>query len=93
LADCDNVVSIYLEAPREFCVKNVMNNMGVEAEEANSLIKKTDKYRAEYYKYYTDGHIWTDPVAYDMTLNTGRISFENCAGIITEYLQRKNLIN
>jgi cytidylate kinase len=91
LADCKNVVSIYIEAPREFCVKSVINNLGVTPEEAHSLIKKTDKYRAEYYKYYTGGHKWTDPVAYDMTLNTGRISFKESSEIIMNFLKIKNL--
>jgi hypothetical protein len=56
------------------------------------MIKKTDKYRADYYHYYTGGKVWTDPVAYDMTLNSGRLSDEQCCDMIADLVARKNLI-
>ena len=58
----DNVVSVYVEAPRDFCVKRTMEHMGVTEETANATIAHTDKYRADYYKYYTHGNYWTNPV-------------------------------
>ena len=73
LKDFDNVISIYIEAPRAACVKSVMSKMYISEERANHLIKKTDKYRADYYNFYTGGNYWTNPVNYDMTLNSDRI--------------------
>ena len=55
LRDCDNVISIYIEAPRAACVDSIMDKLGVTEPEAHKLIEKTDKYRADYYKYYTQG--------------------------------------
>lgn len=92
LRDMPNVVSIYIEAPRDFCVQRTMENMGVSAEVANATIERTDKYRADYYEYYTHGNYWTNPVNYDMTLNSQRVGVDNCVKTIEQYLIIKGLI-
>lgn len=89
LKDYDNVISIYIEAPRAACVRSVMSKIGVEEEEAHKLILKTDKYRYDYYKFYTGGKDWRDPVAYDMTLNSDRIGRDKCVDIICDYVKIK----
>jgi len=89
LRDMDNVVSVYIEAPRAYCRENVMNIFGATKEEADRLITETDKYRAAYFKYYTRGRVWTDPVLYDMTLNSERIGRDNCVRLIKEYVKIK----
>ncbi len=89
LRDYDNVVSVYIEAPRAFCLKQVIERLGVTEEEAHQMIYQTDKFRADYYKYYTGGDIWTNPVLYDMTLNAARIGFDKCAELITQYVKIK----
>lgn len=88
----ENVVSIYIEAPRDFCIKRTMANMGVTEETACATIAHTDKYRSDYYKYYTNGNYWTNPVNYDMTLNSEKVGIDNCVSIIKEYLKIKKLI-
>lgn len=88
----DNVVSVYVEAPRDFCVKRTMEHMGVTEETANATIAHTDKYRADYYKYYTHGNYWTNPVNYDMTLNSEKVGIDDCVKIIKEYLKIKKFI-
>ena len=89
LRDYDNTVSVYIEAPRAFCVKNVIERLGVTEEEAHKMIYQTDRYRADYYKYYTGGETWTNPVLYDMTLNSDRIGMEKCTELIIQYLKIK----
>lgn len=89
LQDYDNVVSIYIEAPREACVKSVVNKMGVTEEQAHKMITRTDKYRYDYYKFYTGGKDWRNPTAYDMTLNSDRIGRDKCVKIICDYLKIK----
>ena len=92
LRDRQNVVSIYIEAPRDFCVKRTMENMGVTAETAHATITQTDKFRADYYEYYTHGNYWTNPVNYDMTLNSARVGIRGCVDLIEQYLIIKGLI-
>lgn len=89
LKDTDNVVSVYIEAPRADCVRAVIGRLGVTEEEAHKMIYQTDKYRADYYKYYTGGEVWTNPVLYDMTLNSARIGYDKCVKLIIEYLKIK----
>ncbi len=88
----DNVVSIYIEAPRAFCVKRTMQHMGVTEETAHATIAQTDSFRAEYYKHYTGGGEWTNPVNYDMTLNSEKLGIEGCVKLIESYLQIKGLL-
>lgn len=93
LRDKPNVVSIYIEAPRTFCVQRTMENLGVTEEVAHATIKKTDKYRADYYAYYTHGNYWTNPVNYDMTLNSEKVGISDCVKLIEDYLMIKGFIS
>ena len=92
LRDRPKVVSIYIEAPRAFCVERTMQKMKVSAKVASATIENTDKYRADYYKYYTHGNYWTNPVNYDMTLNSEKVGVERCVKVIEEYMILKGLI-
>lgn len=92
LRDMPNVVSVYIEAPREYCRKRIMDRKNVTAEEADELISATDKYRAEYYSFYTNGQYWTNPINYDMTLNSARVGHEQCIEVIKNYLQMKGFV-
>ena len=92
LKDMDNVVSVYIEAPRAYCRKRIMDRKNVTAEQPDELISETDKYRAEYYQFYTGGRSWTDPINYDMTLNSARVGHEGCITVIKNYLEMKHLI-
>ena len=92
LRDRQNVVSIYIEAPRAFCLERTMQKMKVSADVAAATIENTDKYRADYYKYYTHGNYWTNPVNYDMTLNSEKVGIERCVKVIEEYMILKGLI-
>ncbi|MDR2043848.1 MAG: cytidylate kinase-like family protein [Clostridium sp.] len=87
LKDCPHVISIYMEAPRAFCVERVMNKMKVNEETAHTSIAKTDQYRAAYYEHYTGGNHWTNPVNYDLTINSQRVGIDNCVRLIKEYLK------
>lgn len=89
LKDRERVLSIYIEAPRSFCRPRIMKQMGVTAETADISISETDKYRAEYYEYYTGGNYWTNPVNYDLTLNTARLGIDGCVDIIKHALFTK----
>ena len=88
-----NVVSVYIEAPRSFCVQRTMEHMGVTEEVAHKTIEQTDKFRADYYQYYTHGNYWTNPVNYDMTLNSEKVGIEECVRVIEQYLVIKGLIS
>lgn len=89
LKDRDHVISVYIEAPRSFCLPRIMKKMQVSSDVANLSITKTDQYRAAYYEYYTGGNYWTNPVNYDLTLNSARVGVDNCVTVIKQYLKLK----
>ena len=86
------VVSVYIEAPRAFCLKRTMEKMGVTEEVAAATITQTDKFRADYYEYYTGGNYWTNPVNYDITLNSEKVGIEGCVEMVKHLLEVKGLI-
>lgn len=84
-----NVISIYVEAPRDYCVRSVTEKLNVSEKKAHQLIRSTDNYRANYYRYYTRGKDWTNPVNYDLVINTGRVGRRKCVEIIRNYVALK----
>lgn len=92
LRNRQNVVSVYVEAPRAFCVERTIEHMGVTEEVANATITQTDKFRADYYHYYTHGKSWTNPINYDMTLNSEKVGIKDCVRLIEQYLIIKGYI-
>ena len=89
LKEFDNVGSFYIEAPRWACLESIMSKMNVSEDEAADMITKTDKYRADYYKFYSGGNYWTNPINYDLTLNSARIGRDKCAEVIIEMMKIK----
>lgn len=89
LKEYPNVISVYIEATRAECVKSIREKMHVSTERANQMIYRTDKYRAKYYSYYTGGKDWTNPVNYDLVLNSGRVGRQKCVELIKEYVKIK----
>lgn len=69
LRDNKRVLKVFFNAPLESRIKRVMNRQGVEYSEAQHRIRKTDKYRADNYRYYT-GRIWGASSNFDLTINT-----------------------
>ena len=88
LRDFPNVVSIFVYAPLEKCIQTEMNRLALSRKEAEKRIAEQDKYRRAYYKYHT-GKEWENPYNYDLCLNTGELSYEQCVEIVKSYLKIK----
>lgn len=89
LREYDNVISVYVEAPREACIKSVMSKMYITKERASQLIHSTDRYRSQYYSYYTGGRDWRNPINYHMVLNSDRVGRDQCVEVIIKYIKIK----
>lgn len=83
-----NVVSVNIQAPLDACIASIMSRMMVDEKEAEKLIKTTDKYRADYYRYYT-GQEWDNPINYDISLNSERLGRENVSDYIIQFAEKK----
>ncbi len=88
-----NVLNLYIEAPRAFCRERIMRRQQVDAEEADRLITSTDRYRADYYKFYTGGKEWTNPTNYDIVINSERMSFDGITRLIRALLEIRGVIS
>lgn len=91
LSGRDNVLNLYIEAPRPFCRERIMKRQGVSAEEADRLISSTDHYRADYYKFYTGGKEWTNPTNYDIVINSARMDFDKIIALIVDLMKLRGM--
>lgn len=84
----ENVINVFVTAPIVDCVRRVMETDGLNLEEAEKKIKKVDKRRADYFKYFT-GREWHDAALYDLCLNTGHMSEQTCVDIVKAYMNAR----
>ena len=89
LRDNPNVIRLFCYAPKEDCVRRVMEADGLDAREAEKRIEKIDKYRADYYHYYTGGE-WNDARNYDLCLDTTSMSYEQLIEIVETFIRVYN---
>ena len=84
LRNYPNVMSVFVHAPHEFCLRQAMLRNSMTEKEMEKFIAKTDKYRGDYYRYYT-GWEWTDARYYDLCLDSSKLGFEKCKEEILSY--------
>lgn len=85
LKDRPNVVRVYIHANHDFCVEKALERGECNAKNVEKFIRTTDKYRGEYYRYYT-GQDWDDARNYDLCLDSAKLGFEKCADVIQSYI-------
>lgn len=86
LRDQPDVIRLYFYAPLADCVTRVMNQNGLTEKEAVKKIERTDKYRAEYCRYYT-GRDWNDARNYNFCLDTTSMSYEKLVEVVRNFIQ------
>ena len=85
LKDYDNVLSVFIHAPHEYCMQQAALKHSMSPKDLERYIIKTDKHRAEYYKYYT-GREWTDARNYDLCLDSSKLGYDRCVQEIISYI-------
>lgn len=84
LANYPDVINIFVHADLDDRVKLISKRQDITENKAKELIQKTDKQRASYYNYYTCKK-WGDSRSYDLTLNTSKISVDDCVDMILDF--------
>lgn len=84
LKDYPNVMSVFVHADEQFCFDRAMERNSMSPREMKKFIAKVDKYRGDYYRYYT-GQNWTDARNYDLCLDCGKLGFDKCMEEILAY--------
>lgn len=86
LEDYDNVLSVFIHAPKDFLLEQAAKKHSMSPKELEKYIAKIDKQRADYYKYHT-GREWTDARNYDLCLDSSKLGFERCVEEIKAYIK------
>ena len=81
----DKTLSVFIYAPFEKRVENVIARTGREEKSARKLVKKMDKERRSYYEYFTD-HKWMDMTQYQLCIDSSQFSQEQIIEIIKSSL-------
>ena len=87
LASNPDCLNVFIHADIEDRNKTVSKRNDVTENKAKDLIQKKDKQRASYYNYYSCKK-WGDSRSYDLTLNTSKITPEQCVDIILAYREK-----
>lgn len=88
LKERKDVVSVFVHASKEYCLMRAKERLGYSDKEVEKYIAKTDKSRAEYYKYHT-GNIWYDARNYDLCLDSSKLTDEECIAVIKDYIKNR----
>ncbi len=80
------LIRVFIHAPNEECIRHEVEYMSCSPKEAEKIIARTDGYRSAYYKYHT-GQEWQDVKNYDLSLNTGIYTYDECVDIIKSFVE------
>lgn len=82
-------IFVYADLPKK--IERIMELERVGAELAEKHVKRVDKERAEFYKYYT-GWDWTDMQHYDLCINSSNIDYPQMSEIIRSFMRTKGYL-
>jgi len=84
---CD-VVSLFVTAPIEFRIRQVMEKRQVDAVQARRFIEQCEGSRAAYYNYYT-GKKWGAAESYDLCIDTSLLGLHETEKFIADYIRKR----
>lgn len=87
LADNTECINIFVHADLKDRITRVSKRDNVTENKARDMIQKKDKQRASYYNYYTSKK-WGDSRGYDLTLNTSKLSIDDCVDLILAFREK-----
>lgn len=87
LKENKNLIKVFIYAPMDYKIKNVMKNYGDTEKNAKSHILKSDKSRSSYYSAIAN-KVWGDKRNYDLCIDA-KIGNENVVKIICDYVKNK----
>ncbi len=91
LPEITSVLRVRVIAPFEERVERWAQREWIDPDLARSLVRKSDQQRAGFIKYYFNRN-WTNPIEYDMVINTSRISTDMATQLIIEAIKDPYLI-
>ena len=87
LRNRENLVRIFIHAPKDYRVRKVMEMYGDTEQEGRKSIARSDGARGAYYKSIS-GQTWGDPHQYELSIDSS-IGPEKTAELICDYIRRR----
>lgn len=92
LRNYPNVLNIFISAPEESRVERIMARHKISKDEAEEMIIKTDKGRAQYYNYYSY-KTWGAAKTYDLCIDSSLFGIDETVDFILEVVKCKFKLN
>jgi len=92
LRDTENLVRVFIRAEMSERVKRAVDQYSLAEKNAENAVKKADKARANYYKYYTT-RSWGAPDNADLMINSSFTGIDGAVGVIKALLASKGYID
>ena len=86
-----NLVKVFIYAPVDYRVQNIIKNYNDSYKDAIKQIKKSDSSRSNYYSVITN-KVWGDKSNYNLCIGS-QIGNENAAKVIYEFVKKKSRYN
>ena len=88
LEDADDIelVRVFIYADMDARIRRVREKELCTPEDVRKNVKRIDKERRNYYRYYT-GRGWADPENYDLLINTSTTGIKGSVRMIEEYIK------
>ncbi len=90
-ANMEDHVDFFVYADLVTRTKRAMDYCKVDEQEALRRIRKIDKERKEYHKYYT-GEDWMQPDNYDLMINASRINYDEMEALMLDYIRMRGFV-
>lgn len=87
----EDLVRIFIYAPKDYRTKKVMEMYGDTWEEGKKNIERSDAARAAYYKNIS-GRRWGDPHQYELCIDSS-IGVQKCVDVIVKYISERKTEN
>ena len=84
-------LDVFVCAPLDYRIKRLMETEGIDAEQAESLIRRKDRTRETYYNYYTFGS-WGQAANYDLCVDSSILGIEGTADYIIDFGRKAGLV-
>ncbi len=90
LKDYDNAIKIFVLGDYDAKVRQIMWQFSLSEEDAEDLIRDTDKKRKSYHNHFCETK-WGDSRNYDISINSSRFGIEGTADFLKTYIDLRLL--
>lgn len=88
LRDHPHSVNVFISSTREDRMKRLRDTLHISAEDAEGMMTKADKKRAEYYNYYSY-KTWGEAATYHLCIDSSVLGVEGTVRFIEEFVAKK----